>query len=58
MWTAADFDFGTEVLQQHMAETRFPWLLSNVLDSHTGEPLGGAHKTHVLTWQVRALHIG
>ncbi len=37
----ADFDFGLEVLQQHMAGCRFPWLLSNVLDRRTGKPLGG-----------------
>lgn len=39
---AADFDFGQEVLRQHIRDTRFPWLLSNVLDRQTGQPLGGA----------------
>ena len=45
------FDFGTEVLRQHMAAWNFPWLLSNVLDAVTGEPLAGAHRSLVLDWQ-------
>lgn len=30
-------DFGVATLQQHMKSFAFPWLLSNVLDSRTGE---------------------
>ena len=52
LYAHADFDFGVEVLRGHLEETRFPWLLSNVLDRRTGEPLGGAKRSHVLTWQV------
>lgn len=39
-------------LQQHMRDGfRFPWLLSNVLDARTGQPLGGAERSRVLDWQ-------
>lgn len=34
-----------------MTSFKFPWLLSNVLDVHTNEPLGGAHRSLVLEWQ-------
>ena len=34
-----------------MQHFRFPWLLSNVMDAGTGEPLAGAHRWHMLEWQ-------
>lgn len=34
-----------------MQSFRFPWLLSNVLDATTGEPLGGADRCRLITWQ-------
>ena len=39
------------MLQHHMQSFRFPWLLSNVLDAHTGLPLGGAERSRIITWQ-------
>ncbi len=48
----AAVDFGVAQLQQHMRDGfRFPWLLSNVLDARTGEPLGGAERSRLLDWQ-------
>ena len=44
-------DFGIAMLQKHMQSFRFPWLLSNVLDARTGEPLGGADRSRVIEWQ-------
>ena len=44
-------DFGIPTLQKHMQSFRFPWLLSNVLDAHTGKPLGGAERSRMVTWQ-------
>eukprot|EP00887_Chlorella_sp_A99_P006466 scaffold3.g6466.t1 len=46
-----DCDFGTEVLRKHMRLFRFPWLLSNVLDVETHQPLAGAKRWHMLEWQ-------
>jgi hypothetical protein len=44
-------DFGIAMLQKHMQSFRFPWLLSNVLDARTGEPLGGADRSRIIEWQ-------
>ncbi|KAF5300545.1 hypothetical protein FQR65_LT09166 [Abscondita terminalis] len=43
-----DFDHGLEVLSQWVAETEFPWLMSNVLDNETGRPLGEGRITYVI----------
>jgi 5'-nucleotidase len=37
-----EFDFGFDVLLQRMAEARFQWVVSNVIDRQTGRPVGGA----------------
>jgi 2',3'-cyclic-nucleotide 2'-phosphodiesterase (5'-nucleotidase family) len=37
-----EFDFGRDVLIQRMAEAKFQWVISNVLDTTTGKPIGGA----------------
>ena len=47
----AAVDFGIPQLQTHMQQFRFPWLLSNVLDARTGEPLGGCERSRIVTWQ-------
>jgi len=39
-----DFDFGVAVLRSHIAQIKFPWLLSNVVDPDTDKPLGGGKK--------------
>ena len=37
-----EFDFGRDVLVQRMSEARWQWIVSNVIDSKTGKPIGGA----------------
>lgn len=37
-----EFDFGDDVLIQRMRESRFEWVVSNVVDTATGRPIGGA----------------
>ena len=37
-----EFDFGRDVLLQRMAEAKFQWVVSNVVDTKTGKPIGGA----------------
>jgi len=37
-----EFDFGEQVTQQRMRESRFTWVSSNVLDPTTGLPFGNA----------------
>ncbi len=35
-----EFDFGPEVLQQRMNESKFKWIAANVIDTRTGKPFG------------------
>ena len=37
-----EFDFGFDILQERMAEARWQWVVSNVVDAQTGRPIGGA----------------
>jgi 5'-nucleotidase len=37
-----EFDFGDDLLIQRMREARFEWVVSNVVDTTTGRPIGGA----------------
>jgi 5'-nucleotidase len=37
-----EFDFGIDVLLQRMAEAKWQWVVSNVVDTATGKPIGGA----------------
>ncbi|HEY0430810.1 MAG TPA: bifunctional UDP-sugar hydrolase/5'-nucleotidase [Pyrinomonadaceae bacterium] len=51
-WNAADldystfgnheFDFGPDVLRQRMTESKFKWIVANVIDKKTGKPFGDA----------------
>jgi 5'-nucleotidase / UDP-sugar diphosphatase len=43
-----EFDFGPEILEQRIAESRFPWLGTNVRDAD-GKPFGGAVATVIKT---------
>jgi 5'-nucleotidase len=45
-----EFDFGKEVLLQRMAESRFQYIVANVLDDSTGRPVGGAAAFAVRTF--------
>jgi len=48
-------DFGLEVLSDRVAETKCPWLMSNVIDQETGRPLGDGKITHVIDWNGRRI---
>ena len=37
-----EFDFGDDVLIERMREATFQWVVSNVVDTRTGQPIGGA----------------
>ena len=37
-----EFDFGKDVLLQRMREAKWEWVISNVTDTATGKPVGGA----------------
>ncbi|MCU1383921.1 MAG: hypothetical protein JWL71_2618 [Acidobacteria bacterium] len=37
-----EFDFGDDVLIERMHEATFSWVVSNVIDTNTGQPIGGA----------------
>lgn len=37
-----EFDFGPDVLRQRMNESKFKWIVANVIDKKTGKPFGDA----------------
>jgi 2',3'-cyclic-nucleotide 2'-phosphodiesterase (5'-nucleotidase family) len=37
-----EFDFGSDLLIKRMGEARWQWVISNVIDTNTGKPVGGA----------------
>ena len=37
-----EFDFGDDVLIERMREAKWQWVVSNVVDTRTGKPIGGA----------------
>ncbi|CAB4398555.1 unnamed protein product [Rhizophagus irregularis] len=43
-----DFDYGEPNLKALVGETNFPWLLSNVIDSESGNPVANGKKFHIL----------
>ncbi len=45
-----EFDFGVDVLLQRMRESKWQWVISNVVDTNTGKPLGGAAPYVVKTY--------
>ncbi|KAJ8302993.1 hypothetical protein KUTeg_019389 [Tegillarca granosa] len=45
-----DFDFGVDHLEDIAKESSFPWLLSNIKDNLTNEPLAEGKITHVMEW--------
>ena len=51
-----EFDFGVDVLIQRMREARWQWVVSNVVDTNTGQPIGGASAYLVRTFG--ALKVG
>jgi 5'-nucleotidase len=54
-----EFDFGLEVLLARMSEARWQWVVSNVVDTATNRPVGGAPPYVVRTFgQLRVGFIG
>jgi 5'-nucleotidase len=45
-----EFDFGVDLLLERMAEAKFQWVVSNVVDVRTGKPIGGAEPFVVRTF--------
>ncbi|HET6978309.1 MAG TPA: 5'-nucleotidase C-terminal domain-containing protein [Pyrinomonadaceae bacterium] len=39
-----EFDFGPDVLQERVKESKFSWIAANVIDTRTNEPFGGAKR--------------
>ncbi|HEY0724720.1 MAG TPA: metallophosphoesterase, partial [Pyrinomonadaceae bacterium] len=39
-----EFDFGPDVLQERVKESKFSWVAANVIDTRTNEPFGGAKR--------------
>ncbi|XP_071495996.1 mannosylglucosyl-3-phosphoglycerate phosphatase-like [Diadema antillarum] len=50
-----DFDFGVDNLEDIVKETKFPWLLSNVIDDFTGQMLADGLVTRLITWQNKKI---
>ncbi|XP_048458433.1 trifunctional nucleotide phosphoesterase protein YfkN-like isoform X3 [Rhincodon typus] len=45
-----EFDFGVDLLEDVISEMNFPWLLSNVYDLFTSEPLGHGIQSKIIEW--------
>ncbi|XP_068241798.1 mannosylglucosyl-3-phosphoglycerate phosphatase isoform X2 [Palaemon carinicauda] len=45
-----DFDFGLERLIDVKSRTPFPWLMSNVIDNETEQPLAEGVESHIIVW--------
>lgn len=50
-----DFDFGIDILQERVEKTNFPWLISNVIDNETGQPLADGKVSHIVDWCGRKI---
>jgi 5'-nucleotidase len=51
-----EFDFGPDVLQQRMRESRFPWLGANVVEAASRQPWRGARAGILREW--RGVRVG
>ncbi|EEA05823.1 5'-nucleotidase and phosphodiesterase protein, putative [Cryptosporidium muris RN66] len=52
-----DFDFGIDHLEYLTGSCNFPWLISNVYDAYTGEPLANGRSYRLFEWQGRRIGI-
>ena len=48
-------DFGIDILQERVEKTNFPWLISNVIDNETGQPLADGKVSHIIDWCGRKI---
>jgi len=46
-----EFDFGPEVLEEKLAESDTIWMLANMFDGESGEPLAGAYPALLVDWE-------
>ena len=44
-------DFGMEPLNDLVNKTKFPWLMSNVIDKETNRPLAEGKVSHIIEWE-------
>ena len=47
-------DFGVDHLAHLLTVSDFPWILTNVFDAKSKEPLGNAAKSVIFPWRVRS----
>merc|ERR1719336_1371946 len=52
-----DFDYGLDVFTERREKSDFPWIISNVIDNESGQPLGGGKVYHTMDWEGRKLGI-
>ena len=50
-------DFGVDDLIDFKEATNFPWLMSNVVDKMTNEPLANGEITKMIEWHGRKVSI-
>ncbi|XP_022107519.1 uncharacterized protein LOC110988384 [Acanthaster planci] len=50
-----DFDFGVDELEDIVRDTNFPWMISNVIDNFTGQPLADGLVTRTVTCQGKKI---
>lgn len=43
-----EFEFGVDHLKEFTKRTNFPWLMSNLMDARTGEPIANSRLHHVI----------
>ena len=46
-----------DVFNERREASDFPWIISNVIDNESGQPLGGGKVYHTLDWDGRKLGI-
>ena len=44
-----------ETLQNVVNQTKFPWLMSNVIDKETNRPLADGKTYHIIDWEGRRI---
>lgn len=50
-----EFDFGPEVLEEKLAESNTIWMLANMFNAETGQPLAGAYPALLVDWEGTAV---
>ena len=50
-------DFGVDELEDIVRNTTFPWMMSNVIDKFTGQPLADGLVTRIITGQGKKVRV-